>query len=115
MMIHIEATTIWLCVFALSLIVLVVWRLPKEIELHGLANAWRWITIATTLYFVYFSYPVLPQFLVITPVLYFGFLLLTSATIFSAAKQNCKPVWSRVLVGLLLNIAISIVLMAKYR
>ena len=112
--IHIEATTFWLCVFVAALIVIVVWRLPKGTKPHGLAKAWRWITVGTALYFAYFSYPVLPYFLVLTPLLYLVFLLLMAATVVSAARQNCKPVWIRTLAGLLLNLAISIDLMIMY-
>lgn len=111
MMIQINAPTFWLFVFVAALIVLVVWRLPKGIKPHGLAKAWRWITIGTAFYFAYFSYPVLPQFLVISPILYIVFLLLMAATVASAARQNCKPIWIRTLSGLLLNLAISITLM----
>lgn len=99
-----------LCVFVVIVITLVVLKLPDGIKPRGLSRAWRWVTIATLLYFAYYSYPILPQIQVLSTILYFTFLIIMGATLMDAAEQNCKPVWTRLLVCLILNLAISFIL-----
>ena len=97
-----------LVVFWVSVIMLVVWKLPKNTKPQGLAAAWRWIVIAATLYMCYYGSDLLPHYIVISPILWIAFVVLMCCTVLSAAKKNCKPVWSRLLACLLLDIAIYI-------
>ncbi len=103
-----------LVVCVVSIITLVAWRLPKGTKLHGLASAWRWIIIASTLYMGYYGSEILPHYMVISPLLWCAFVVLMCCAVFSAARQNCKPVWGRLLAGLLLDIAIYIILIIIY-
>ena len=103
-----------LVVFLVSVIVLIACKLPKNTKPQGLASAWRWIVIAATLVMCYDGSIVLPHYKVISPVLWFAFVVLMCCAVFSAAKQNCKPVWSRLLACLLLDIAIYIDLLTIY-
>ena len=103
-----------LVVCVVSIITLVAWRLPKGTKLHGLASAWRWIIIASTLYMGYYGSDILPHYMVISPLLWYAFVVLMCCAVFSAARQNCKPVWGRLLAGLLLDIAIYIILIIIY-
>ena len=103
-----------LALFLISVIALIVWKLPKDTKPQGLASAWRWIVIASTLFMCYDGSTVLPHYKVISPVLWIAFAILMSCAVFNAAKQNCKPVWSRLLACLLLDNAIYIDLLIIY-
>lgn len=103
-----------LVVSVVSVVTLVAWKLPKGTNPHGLAYAWRWIVIASTLYFGYYGSNILPHFLVISPLLWCAFIVLMCSAVFSAARQNCKPVWGRLLACLLLDIAIYVILLLIY-
>lgn len=103
-----------LVVFVVSIILLIVWKLPKDTKPQRLASEWRWIIIATTLYMGYYGSDILPHYMVISPLLWFVFVVLMCCAIMSAAHQNCKPVWVRLLTCLLLDIAIYIILLIVY-
>lgn len=103
-----------LVVSVISIIMLVAWRLPKGTKPHGLASAWRWISIASTLYMGYYGSSILPHYSVISPLLWCAFVVLMCGAVLSAARQNCKPVWGRLLACLLLDIAIYIILIIIY-
>lgn len=99
-----------LVIFSVAIVMLIVWKLPTSAKPKGLASAWRWIAIATTLEMYYEGIEPLPHYKIISPILWTAFVVLMCCAIFSAAKQNCKPVWGRLLACLLLDIAIMIVL-----
>ncbi len=99
-----------LCISVVAVITLLVWKLPNGVKPRGLSRAWRGVSIATLLYFIYYSYPILPQIQILSPILYFVFLIIMAATLIDAAEQNCKPVWTRLLACLILNLAISVIL-----
>ena len=101
-------------VSVISIIMLVAWKLPEETKPHGLASAWRWIIIASTLYMGYFGSDILPHYSVISPLLWCAFVVLMCCAVFSAARQNCKPVWGKLLACLLLDIAIYVILIIIY-
>ena len=103
-----------LVVFVVSIILLIVWKLPKDTKPQGLASKWRWIIIATTLYMGYYGSDILPHYMVISPLLWFVFVVLMCSAIFGAARQNCKPVWIRLMACLLLDITILIILEIIY-
>ncbi len=110
----IGTTDLLLGLFVVSIVVLIAWKLPKDTKPKGLASAWRWIVLASTLFMCYDGSNILPHYLVLSPILWIAFVVLMSCAVFSAAKQNCKPVWIRLLSCLLLDIAIYIDLLIIY-
>lgn len=101
-------------VLVVSIILLVTWKLPKDTKPQGLASAWRWIIIASTLYTCYHGSDILPHFMVISPLLWCAFIALMFCALFGAARQNCKPVWIRLMACLFLDITILIILEIIY-
>ena len=110
----ISTCVILLVLFLVSVVLIIAWKLPKDTKPQGLASAWRWIVIAATLFMCYDGSTVLPHYKVVSPVLWIASVVLMCCAVLSAAKQNCKPVWSRLLACLLLDIAIYIDLLIIY-
>lgn len=109
MMMHVNRYVFWLCVFVVAEIAILLWKLPKDVKPSGLAKYWRWITISTMLFFAFYSYYTQYYYYpFILPLMYVFFIVLMSSTLLSAAQQNYKPLWIRILVCLFLNLAISI-------
>ncbi|MBR1784355.1 MAG: hypothetical protein IJ760_02820 [Bacteroidales bacterium] len=103
-----------LVLFLVSIIMLIAWKLPKNTKPQGLISVWRWIVITSTLFMCHEGSTALPHYKIISPALWTASIVLMCGAVFNAAKQNCKPVWGRLLACLLLDIAIYIDLLIIY-